>query len=321
MKRALAILSIVAVAACAVKKVETAKSLYLQARSSQEKGEDLVAIANWKAVVDQAGKELENGNYPNTNRIIRASALVELNEWDRAFEDLKGIKAEELRDEELWIYPMYSILMGDYFAHQGMLSVAENFYQSILKKSALKSSSVYLLALERHVNNSIAVIQRRASSKEDPEKFKSKEYEGLTKEVEKYVEEFPGGSVPHFLMADLLWKQKQMDEATEHLIAALELGLPTKDLQRSAEFEIASILTNYEISPALRPAILNRAQNWWSDEQSESLFRAGENTADWLSKQEFVRTPADLKADASTRVRYLALWTEQKLKILLWEKM
>jgi tetratricopeptide (TPR) repeat protein len=321
MKRFTAILLIITVAACAVKKVETAKSLYLQARASQEKGEDLVAIANWKAVVDQAGKELQNGNYPNTNRIIRASALVELNEWDRAFEDLKNIRAEELRDEELWIYPMYSILMGDYFAHHNMPSVAENFYQSILKKSALKSSSIYLLALERHVNNSISVIQQRASARDDAEKFKGKEYESLTKEIEKYVEEFPGSSVPHYLLADLLWKLKRMDEAIEHFIAALELGLPTKDLQKSAEFEIASILTNYEISPTLRPAILNRAQSWWSDDQNESVFRAGENTADWLSKQEFIRTPADLKADTSTRIRYLALKSEQRLKILLWEKL
>jgi tetratricopeptide (TPR) repeat protein len=321
MKQAIVFFLIILLAACAIKKIETAKALYMEARASQERGEDLEAIAKWKAVADQAGKEIESGKYPNTNRILRASAHVELGEWDRAFEDLKSIKAEELRDEELWIYPMYSILMGDYFAQQSMPSIAENFYQSILRKSALKSSSMYLLALERHVNNSIQVVQQRASAKEDPEKQKLKEYENLTKEIEKYVEEFPGSSVPHYLMADLLWKQKNANEAIEHFIAAIELGLPTKDLKKTAEFEIASILTNYEISPALQPAILKRAQAWWTAESSDSFFRAGESTADWLMKQEFIRPPQGLNTDSSVRIRYLGISDGNKLKILLWEKL
>jgi tetratricopeptide (TPR) repeat protein len=321
MKQAISCFVILFLASCAIKKVETAKVLYMEARASQERGEDLLAIAKWKAVADQSGKEIESGKYPNTNRILRASAYVELGEWDRAFDDLKNIKAEELRDEELWIYPMYSILMGDYFAQQSMPSIAENFYQSILKKSALKSSSMYLLALERHVNNSIQVIQQRASAKEDPEKQKLKEYEALTKEIEKYVEEFPGSSVPHFLMADLLYKQKNANEAIEHFIASIELGLPTKDLKKTAEFEIASILTNYEISPALQPAILKRAQAWWATEITDSFFRAGESTADWLLKQEFIRPPQGLNTDSSVRIRYLGLSDGEKLKILLWEKL
>ncbi len=321
MKRAATILLIVIFASCAIKKVETAKSLYMQARASQESGEDLAAIATWKSVAEMAGKEIEAGKYINTNLILRASAYVELGEWDRAFEDLKNIKAEELRDEELWIYPMYSILMGDYFAKQSMPSVAENFYQSILRKSAFKSSSIFLLALERHVNNSIQVIQQRALSSKDPEKYKTKEYETLLKEIEKYVEEFPESSVSHYLMADLLWKQKQADAAIEHFLASLELGLPTKDFKKSAEFEIASILTDYEISPSLRPAILKRAVGWWPVNADESIFKAGENTADWLSKQEFIRPPEGLNTDATLRIRYLAISNGEKLKILLWEKL
>jgi hypothetical protein len=319
MKRFL-IIPLVLIAACAVHKVETAKTIYLEARQAQEQGEDLKAIAAWKVAAEQAGKEIENGSYPNTNRMIRASSYVELGEWDRAFEDLKEIKIDELRDEELWIYPMRAILMGDYYAQQDMNSVAENFYQSILKKSSLKSSSIYLLALERHVNNSIELIQQHAATAQDPAKFKNKEYETLGKEIEKFVEESPQSSVPHFLFADIESKLGEGALALEHFLAAVEMGLPTKDLDRSAQFEIASILTNYEISPSLRSTILRRGQRWWSGEDSD-LLRAGEESTEWLLKQSFVHTPEDLKSTAENRVRYLAISDGSKLKILLWEKL
>jgi hypothetical protein len=314
------ILLLIFVAACAVRKVETAKTIYLEARQAQEQGEDLEAIPAWKAAAEQAGKEIQNGSYPNTNRIIRASAYVELGEWDRAFEDLKEIKIDELRDEELWIYPMYAILMGDYYAQQNMNSVAENFYQSILKKSSFKTSSIYLLALERHVNNSIELIQQHAATTQDPEKFKNKEYETLAKEIEKFVEESPQSSVPHYLLADIKAKLGENNLALEHFLAAVEMGLPTKDLNQSAQFEIATILTNYEISPLLRSTILRRAQRWWPGEDS-GLLRAGEESAEWLLQQSFVHSPEDLKSSAGNRVRYLAISDGSKLKILLWEKL
>src|SRR5262249_26083592 len=162
------------------------------------------------------------------------------------------IQIDQLREEELWIYPMHAILMGDYYAKQNMNAVAENFYQSILKKSSLKTSSIYLLALERHVNNSIALIQQYAATAQDSEKFKNKEYETLAKEIEKFVEESPQSSVPHYLLADIESKLGEGNLALEHFLAAVEMELPTKDLNRSAQFEIAAILTNYEISPSLR---------------------------------------------------------------------
>jgi hypothetical protein len=314
------ILPLILIAACAVRKVETAKTIYLEARQAQEQGEDLKAIAAWKVAAEQAGKEIENGSYPNTNRMIRASSYVELGEWDRAFEDLKEIKVDELRDEELWIYPMHAILMGDYYAQQNMNSVAENFYQSILKKSSLKTSSIYLLALERHVNNSINLIQHNAASAQDAEKFKNKEYENLAKEIEKFVEESPQSSVPHYLYADIESKLGEGSLALEHFLAAVEMGLPTKDLNQSAQFEIAEILTNYEISPLLRSTILRRAQKWWPGENS-GLLRAGEESSEWLMQQSFVHRPEDLKSSAQNRVRYLAISDGSKLKILLWEKL
>jgi tetratricopeptide (TPR) repeat protein len=314
------IVPLILIAACAVHKVETAKMIYLEARQAQEQGEDLKAIAAWKAAAEQAGKEIENGSYPNTNRMIRASSYVELGEWDSAFEDLKGIQIDQLRDEELWIYPMHSILLGDYYAQQNMNAVAENFYQSILKKSTLKSSSIYLLALERHVNNSIVLIQQHASTAQDPEKFKNKEYETLAKEIEKFVEESPQSSVPHYLLADMESKLGQGDLALEHFLAAVEMGLPTKDLDRSSQFEIATILTNYEISPLLRSTILKRGQRWWADQDS-GLLRAGEESTEWLMQQSFVHAPEDLKSSADNRVRYLAISDGSKLKILLWEKL
>lgn len=319
MKRFL-ILPLILIAACAVHKVETAKTIYLEARQAQEQGEDLNAIAQWKAVAAQAGKEIKNGSYPNTNRMIRASANVELGEWDLAFEDLKEIQIDELRDEELWIYPMHAILMGDYYAQQNMNSVAENFYQSILKKSSLKTSSIYLLALERHINNSIDLIQQHASTAQDPEKFKNKEYETLSKEIEKFVEESPQSSVPHYLFADIESKLGEGNLALEHFLAAVEMGLPTKDLNQSAQFEIAKILTNYEISPLLRSTILRRAQRWWPGEDS-GLLRAGEESTEWLMQQSFVHAPEDLKSSAENRVRYLGISDGSKLKILLWEKL
>ena len=46
MKRAASFILIVIFASCAIKKVETAKSLYMQARVSQESGEDLAANCN-----------------------------------------------------------------------------------------------------------------------------------------------------------------------------------------------------------------------------------------------------------------------------------
>lgn len=319
MKRFL-ILPLILISACAVHKVETAKTIYLQARQSQEQGEDLKAISEWKAAADQAGKEIENGSYANTNRMIRASSYVELGEWDLAFEDLKEIQIAELRDEEAWIYPMQAILLGDYYSQQNMNAVAENFYQSILKKSSLKSSSLYLLALERHVNNSIALIQQHAATAQGPEKFKNKEYETLAKEIEKFVEESPQSSVPHYLLADIEWKLGEGNLALEHFLAAVEMGLPTKDLNRSAQFEIAAILTNYEISPLLRSTILKRGQSWWAGEDS-GLLRAGEESTEWLMQQSFVHTPEDLKSSADNRVRYLAISDGSKLKILLWERL
>jgi hypothetical protein len=195
--------------------------------------------------------------------------------------------------------------------------VADNFYSSVLNKSSLKTSSVYLLALERQINNTIQKLQRNADSNDD-EKAKLKEYEALSKQVEKYIEEIPYASVPHYLLADLLLKLGHADPALEHLIASIEIGLPTTDLRRSAEFEIANLLTDYEVSAGLRTLLLQKAADWWGG-KTASVLRSGSGTADWVQQHEFARP--DLKiSGAQGQVRYLAIANGEKLKILLWER-
>lgn len=317
------ILSIAAVAVllqfgCSVNKVETSKAIYEQARHAQARGDDLQAVLYWKSLLQQSEKEMKAGKYVTTNRFLHASAYFELGQWDRGFPELKQLQPDELRSEELWIYPLYLILLGDYYSQNQMPSVAEHFYESILKKSSFKTSSVYLLALERKINNRIKFVVFQAEKEKDPEKFKTKEYETLAKEAEKYLEEFPFSSVPHFLLADLLLKTGQPDEALEHCIAALELNLPTADLRQSAEFTIASLLSEYPVSPRLKTVLLKRASEWWGDPNGISIFRAGENNAEWIGEQ-MGRNLQDLKLEPGAKVRYLALSREGKLKILIWE--
>ena len=304
---------------CAIHKVETAKSLYWEARQAQEAGNDIEAISHWKAVVQKTDQEISAGHYLSTNYFMRASAYFELGEWDRGFADLKQLQPDQLREEELWIYPLYSVLIGDYYSQKSMTLIAENFYQSVLKKSAYKSSPVYLLALERHVNNAIRAADAAAPESPDPEKYKMKTYEDLSKEVQKYLEDVPYASVPHFLMADLLLKTKQPEPALEHFLASLEMGLPTADLRHSAEFEIATLLSDYKIPPRLKTVLLARGAEWWSQQNSETLS-AGENNVEWLLQQEGSKEGVD-KEQKETRIRYLAVRNGQKLKILAWEKL
>lgn len=303
---------------CSINKVETSKALYEQARQAQAKGNDLEAVLYWKSLLQQSEKEMKAGKYVTTNQFLHASAYFELGQWDRGFPELKQLEPDQLRSEELWIYPLYLILLGDYYSQNQMPSVAEHFYESILKKSSFKTSSVYLLALERKINNRIKFVAFQAEKEKDPEKFKRKEYETLAKEVEKYLEEFPFSSVPHFLLADLLLKTGYSDEALEHCIAALELNLPTADLRQSAEFEIATLLSDYPVSPRLKSVLLKRASEWWENPDHGSIFQAGENNAEWISQQ-LGRDLQELKLDPGAKVRYLALSREGKLKILIWE--
>lgn len=318
MRRAAILFLLAFTLGCAITKVETSKTLYTRARTAQESGKDLEAIVYWKAVVEETAKELNAGHYPQTNRFLRASALLELGQWDLAFQDLKQVNPEEFRKEEYWIYPLYAVLMGDYYAQQGLYSVAANFYESVLKQSSLKTSSVYLLALERQINNSIQKVQRVSSRSEDQNKAKIKEYEALSKVVEKYLEEIPYASVPHYLMADLLMKLGRAEESMEHLIASLEIGLPTVDLRRSAEFEIASLLTDYEVSEELRSLLLKKGRDWWSA-GSGSVLLSGSNTAQWIRQQEFARKENTISG-VEGNVRYLAIANGDKVKILIWER-
>jgi hypothetical protein len=304
---------------CAVHKVETSKDYYQLARQAEAEGKNLDAIAYWKALLKQADEQIQQGHYLSTNYFLRASAYFELGEWDKGFADLQELDPVDLKEEELWIYPLYAVMLGDYYSQNNMTSVAETFYQSVLKKSSYKTSSVYILALERHVNNSIRAINLLAEENESGEKLKKKEYEDLFKEVTKYAEEFPYNAVPHFLMADLLAKLGSVQPSLEHLLASLELGLPTKDLLHSAEFELASLLSEYKISPALNSTLLSKAEQWWSAQDSSTVFQAGQNTMGWLIQQEKVHEMESNSEQENVKVRYLAIKKGDSLKILTWE--
>jgi tetratricopeptide (TPR) repeat protein len=307
--------------ACAVQKVETSKEYYEKARQAQSEGKDLEAAVYWKAILAQADREIQAGHYLSTNYFLRASAYFELGEWEKGFADLQQIDPEGLRDEELWIYPLYAVLLGDYYSKQNMTSVAENFYQSVLKKSSFKSSPVYVLALERHVNNSIQAINLQTEKTEDGEKLRRKEYEDLMKEVNKYTEDYPFDSVSHFLLGDLLLKLGSPDASLEQFLASIELGLPTRDLLQSAEFEIVSLLSQYEVSAPLNSTLLAKAKQWWGSEGSSSFFKTGENTMDWLQRQQLIhKIPADANIAGATKVRYLGVESENRIKILTWER-
>lgn len=321
MRKLALILLLLPLFACPVRKVETSKDYYESARQAQTEGKDLEAIVYWKAVVAQTNKEIEAGHFLSTNYFLRASAYIELGEWEKGFADLQQLNPEDLKNEELWIYPLYAVMLGDYYSQNNMTSVAENFYQSVLKKSSFKSSEVYILALERHVNNSIKAINLQTEDEENGEKIKQKEYQDLSKEVNKYTEEFPFQGVPHYLMGDLLFKLDLTDPALEHFLASVELGLPTRDLLQSAEFAMASLLSEYEISPALNSTLLIKASMWWGTENSSSFFQTGENTFDWLQKQNLAhQIPADTGNKEITKVRYLAVKNGNEIKVVTWEK-
>lgn len=312
MRRVAIVLLLVVAAGCSVQRLETSKSYYGQARAAQEAGNDLQAVLYWKQVQAAADREIAAGHFLSTNYFMRASAYIELGDWEKGFADLKQISPDSLSDEELWIYPLCSVLTGDYYAEKNMPMVAAGFYQSVLKKSNLKTSSVYMLALERQINNSIRMINNAAGSQKDPEDWKAKQYADLSKDLQKYIEDYPFSSVPHFLMGDLYLKQRKADEAMQYILASLEMGLPTQDLKRSAEFEIVSLLSDYPISDPLKTTLLDRAQEWW---KNGTLLTAGENTAGWAQQQEgFV---SQLPTDA--RIRYLAVLHEGKTRILAWE--
>lgn len=315
MKRIAAVLLLLVVAVgCSVQRLETSKGYYAQARAAQEAGDDLQAVLYWKQVQAAADREIAAGHFLATNYFLRASASIELGDWEKGFDDLKQVTPDSLSNEELWIYPLCSVLTGDYYAQKNMPMVAAGFYQSVLKKSNLKTSSIYMLALERQVNNSIRMINTAAVSQKDPEDWKGKQYADLAKDLQKYIEDSPFSSVPHFLMGDLYLKQHKADEALQYILASLEMGLPTQDLKQSAEFEIVSLLSDYTISDPLKTTLLGRAQEWWKE---GSLLTAGENTAGWAQQQEgFV---SQLPPEA--RIRYLAVRRDDKIKILAWEKL
>ena len=304
---------------CAIKRVESSKVLYQHARLAQEQGNDLQAAAYWSVLRDQTSKEIASNQFLTTNYFLRASANFELGDWPAGFADLKQVDPENLSKEEFWIYPLFSILMGEYYSQQNMTSVADNFYQSVLRRSTFKSSPIYLLALERHVNNSIKATEIKAQSQENSEKFRLKEFESLAKELIKYIEDFPYLSVPHYLLGDLLLKMGRADEALEQLLASLELQLPTRDLHRSAEFEIAQLLSAHSVSAPLKSVLLEKALQWWQGQDNDSIFRSGENTFDWIRSQE-TTVPVFANEQPDRKVRYLAVSSgDNKWKILIWE--
>lgn len=302
---------------CAHQKVETSKTIYENARAAQAENNEVQAIADWKAVVEIATSEIEHEKFLTSNYFLRASAYFELGEWEKGFQDLKNVQPESLSEQEYWIYPLYAVLMGDYYSQRNMTSVAHSFYQSVLKKSSWKASSVYLLALERDVNNSIKAVNLHTENQPDGEKVRLKEYNSIAGDIEKYLEEVPFQSVPHFLIADLYAKTGKSEEALEHELAALELGLPTHDLRQSAEYQLAQLANQNPIPSHLKSAFLDRAFKWWSGDQSDSLFLAAQDTVDHLRETKSVDLP---DVDAATKIRYVAVKSGSDYKILIWEK-
>ena len=318
--KSVAVFLAIALAGCAIGTVQHSKTLYVHAQEAANAGHDAEAILYWKEVIEQTTSEIKDGKFLMTNYFLRASSYFELGNWDKGFEDLKQVHPGELREEELWIYPLYAILMGDYYSQQGMTSVGENFYQSVLNKSTWKSSPIYLLALERHINNAIKTTESRAAGRPDAEKMRTAGFEDLRKETVKYTQDFPFSAIPHFLLADLLLKTARPDESLEQYLAAIELGLPTSDLQESAEFQIATLIADYPISPGMKALLLRKAGQFWTQPPAASIFHAGQNSVQKIVLENRVDLPEEIKSDPESRIRYLAVSKEGKLKIILWEK-
>jgi tetratricopeptide (TPR) repeat protein len=321
MKITAALVLIVVLAGCSIGTVQNSKSLYIHAQGAANAGHDAEAIVYWKKVIEQTSGEIKEGKYLTTNYFLRASAYFELGNWDKGFEDLKQVHPGELQDEEMWIYPLYAILMGDYYSQQGMASVGENFYQSVLNKSTLKSSPIYLLALERHINNAIKTTESRAAGRPDAEKIRTVGFEELRKEAVKYTENFPFSAIPHFLLGDLLLKTGRSDESLEQFLASIELGLPTSDLQESAEFQIATLIADYPISPAMKAVLLRKAPQLWNQPPAQSIFHAEENSVQKILLESGIDVPEEIKSEPESRIRFLAVSKEGRLKIILWEKL
>src|SRR5687768_3118827 len=81
----------ISAAGCAGRSVQSSKMIYETARSAQETGDDFKATLYWKELVQRASRDIERGELLNTNHFIRASAYVELGEWDTAKADLQQI--------------------------------------------------------------------------------------------------------------------------------------------------------------------------------------------------------------------------------------
>lgn len=302
---------------CAANRIETHKSIYQQAREAQESGDDLQATLYWKELLTQSEKELAAGSNVSTNSFMKASALFELGRWEDGFSALKDVHPESLSEEEMWIYPLYTVLMGDYYSQKKMTSVADDFYQSVLKKSSLKMSPVYMLALERMVNNSILRINSEAKQHSDPDVWKSKQYQDLQSDVQKVILESPANGVPHFLMGDLLAKTGRTDDSMQHLIASLDLGLPTHDLKQDAEYELATQLADHGAAEEWKPAFLESAIRWWSGPAASSVFQAGENSVKWARESGLTGEPA---LDPDVMIRYVAIKRQNGLQIVVWDR-
>src|SRR5207249_402510 len=147
-----------------------------------------------------------------SNYFLRASAYFELGMADEGFQDLKNVQPETLDERQVWMVPLYSVLMGDYYSRRDMTSIARDFYQSVLKKSSYKNSPVYFLAMERDINNSIKAINAKATAQADPEMWQAAQFLGLAGDLRKYLEDNPFNSVARFLLGDLYLKLKSPDE-------------------------------------------------------------------------------------------------------------
>jgi hypothetical protein len=316
-KTAASLLIFLFLLSCAANRIETNKSVYQQAREAQETGDDLKATLYWKELLARSEKELASGSNVSTNSFMRASALFELGRWEDGFSALKDVHPEALSEEEMWIYPLYTVLMGDYYSQKKMTSVADDFYQSVLKKSSLKMSPVYMLALERMVNNSILRINSEARTRPDPEAWKSKQYQDLQSDVQKVILESPGNGVPHFLMGDLLAKTGRTDDSMQHLIASLDLGLPTHDLKQDAEYELAGQLSVHGASEEWKSAFLESAIRWWGSPTASSVFQAGENSVKWAKESGLV---VDATLQPDVMIRYVAIKRQDGLRIVVWDR-
>ena len=78
--------------------------------------------------------------------------------------------------------------------------------------------------------------------------------------------------------------------------------------------------SRHPVSPEMKAALLDKAAIWWTNQESSSIFRTGQNTVRWLVEQK-AQLPDAMNNAMDSNVRYLAISDHGTLKVLIWEKL